>query len=84
MEEILHAKTIYEAIQRTRRVQKKRPHSGNIISAASKSSGLPEKELQNTLEKLFESGAVFISETSRGDKSYFFCMNLNNLIRISI
>ena len=71
IEESLHAKAIYEAIQRIRKVQKKRPHSGNIISAASKSSGLPEKELSNTLEKLVESGSVFISETSRGEDSYF-------------
>ena len=71
IEESLHAKAIYEAIQRIRKVQKKRPQSGNIISAASKSSGLPDKELSNTLEKLVESGAVFISETSRGEDSYF-------------
>ena len=67
----MHAKAIYEAIQRNRGIQKKRPHSGNIISTASKSGGIPEKELRNTLEKLVESRAVFIFETSRGKESYF-------------
>ena len=60
IEESLHSKAIYQAIKRIRKVQKKLPHSGNIISAASKSSGLPEKELSSTLEKLMESGEVFI------------------------
>ena len=32
-------------------------------------------ELRNTLEKLVESGAVFISETSRGEEYYFLYQN---------
>ncbi len=70
MEKTNIVKAIYQAILKIR-AGHNRPHAENISKAAAKSLGLTKEQVKKHLESLVETGAVYISQTTKGDDSYF-------------
>ena len=77
MEKTSIVKAIYQAILKIR-AGHNRPHAENISKAAAKSLGLTKEQVKEHLESLVETGAVYISQTTKGDDSYFI-MDVNKL-----
>ena len=64
-------KAVYEAIIRIRKINKKRPHEKNILTEASKASGLVLEHLRETLFSLVNAGNIRVVKTMQGNDSYF-------------
>ena len=77
MEKTSIVKAIYQAILKIR-AGHNRPHAENISKAAAKSLGLTKEQVKGHLESLVETGAVYISQTTKGDDSYFI-LDVNKL-----
>lgn len=71
MDEIVLEKAIYEAINKIRKIDKRRPCPENIVKVAAAKLGLNEDTLRKHLEFLVESGAVYIELTAKEEESYF-------------
>lgn len=71
MEDTKIEKAIYAAINKIRKVWRHRPHAQNIIAVTAKQTGLAAVTIQNALDFLVESGAVYVSTTGTGEDSYF-------------
>ena len=63
---------IYLAIDFIRKVRHKRPYSEKIVDTVAKKYGLSETKVKKQLDHLFETGAVYITVTERGDSYFIF------------
>lgn len=77
MEKTSIAKAIYQAILKIR-ASHNRPHEENISKTTAKSLGLTKEQVKDHLESLVETGAVYISQTAKGNDSYFI-LDVNKL-----
>ena len=64
-------KAIYEAINKIRKIDRRRPYSENIVKVAAAKHGLNQDVVRKHLAFLVESGAVYIELTANEEESYF-------------